>query len=86
MNTVLAQCPKCKGSFLVVIGRKATTREAACECGERYYYSAWKLKTPRSDGETVSLRTFYQVDLFSQAPRVRYEEPRVLRGRNGGIP
>lgn len=64
-NTVFAECPKCKHSIRVIVGRKSTTRRAACDsCGARYDYSAWQLSQPRADGETVGLRSFYQVDLL----------------------
>jgi hypothetical protein len=64
-NTIFAKCPACEHSIRVTIGRKSTTRQVTCDsCGGRYEYSAWKLSQPRADGETVSLRSFYQVDLF----------------------
>lgn len=65
-NEIFAQCPNCKCSLRVVIGRKSTVRRATCtQCGRAYSYSAWKLRRLRA-GEPVGLRTFYQVDLFPE--------------------
>lgn len=68
LDTIFAACPKCKHSVRVIVGRKSTTRQATCKsCGTRYDYSAWKLSQPRADEDSISLRTFYQVDLFPAA-------------------
>lgn len=62
---ILASCTRCKTSFPVIVGRKSTSRTARCaSCGTVFDYSAWPLKPPRLDGDGVSLRSFYQVDLF----------------------
>lgn len=64
-NEIFAECPDCKHVLRVVIGRKSTARKTTCEsCGKSYEYSAWKLNQPRTDGDTVGLHSFYQVDMF----------------------
>jgi transcription elongation factor Elf1 len=63
VNELFATCPNCKASLKVRVGRKSTCRTSVCHaCGKRYDYSAWQLTTPRPDGESVSLRSFYQVE------------------------
>jgi hypothetical protein len=67
VNELLATCPNCKASFKVTVGRKSTCRTAACRfCKKRYDYSAWQLPTPRTDGDSVSLRTFYQIEFVER--------------------
>jgi hypothetical protein len=63
-DTIFAQCPTCKQSLRVTVGRKSTERTVTCGCGIRYSYSAWQLPQPRVTPEGVSLKSFYQVDLF----------------------
>jgi hypothetical protein len=56
-HTVNANCPACKASLEVIVGRKSTARTVTCDCGAAFDYSCWVIK--RLDD-----RVFTKIELF----------------------